>query len=156
MMTRFSAATISVAPTGTASVAELMRPPPDLCVANRVPKDQKGVCYRPQLERTALAKSCRLCSTRKESFSNARDSGLFIALMAPLFFADHLRDCPQSGRECGRRLVARPGQHDLHDFLHGSGTIRHHDHAVGEQQRLFDAMRHEHDGLLELCPDAQQ
>ena len=102
------------------------------CVANRGSRRTKRGLLRPQQERTALAKSCRLCSTSLENFSNASDSGLFVALVSPLFLADHLRDCPEGSRECGRRLVARPGQRDLHDFFHGSGTIRHHHHAVGE------------------------
>src|SRR5436305_1435144 len=121
MMTRFSAATMgSVVPTGTASVAELMRPPPDLCVANRVPKDKRGL-LQPQQERTALAKSSRLCSTSKENFSNARAQVCSSTLVASLFLAGLLRGCPQGGRECGRRLVVRPGQRDRHDLLYVPG-----------------------------------
>src|SRR5439155_1028927 len=88
------------------------------------PGDRKrGVCYCCN-RKGERAKSWRFCSTRKQKFSNARDSSLFIALVTPLLLADELRDGPESGGELGRRLVARAGERYRYDFLHCSGTIR--------------------------------
>src|ERR1700682_1158604 len=158
MMTRRSAAAsrVGAAPTGTASVAELIPSSSGIQRRKQGPGTEKTkVCYCCN-RKGELAKSWRFCSTRPQKFSNARDSGLFIAFVAPLLLADELRDGPESGGELGRRLVTRAGKRYRHDFLHCSGPIRHHHNAVGEQQRLFDAVRHEHDGLLELRPDPEQ
>src|SRR6267143_1533891 len=132
MMTRRSAAASmgAAAPTGiAASVAELIPSSSGFQRRKQGPGDRKGrVCYCSN-RKGELAKTCRLCSTRPQNFSNTRDSGLLVAFVPPLFLADELRDGPESGGELGRRLVARPGERYRHDFLHGSGTIRHHHHA---------------------------
>src|SRR5450830_341083 len=40
--------------------------------------------------------------------------------------------------------------------LDGAGTVSHDDDTVSQIDGLFDTVRDEHDGLLELIPDAQQ
>src|SRR3954471_9913606 len=159
MMTRRSAAEsmVSVRPTDIASVAELIPSSSRLIsAANRVRGTEKGWLQLRKHGGCEVAKTKRLCSTRPQNFSNARDSSLLGLFVPALLFPDQLRDRPEGGGELGRRFVAGASERYRNDFLHCSGTIGHHHHPVGEDQRFLDAVRHEHDRLLELCPDPEQ
>ena len=48
------------------------------------------------------------------------------------------------------------GERRLHDLADSAGRGAEHEDAVGEQQRLVDAVRHEHDGGAGLRPDFQE
>src|SRR5690348_15031141 len=60
-----------------------------------------------------------------------------------------------------RRVVAWPRQRDIDQSLEAAWMRGHHGHAVGEEHRLVDGVRDEHDGAplrsaAVLAPDAQQ
>src|ERR1700674_1251456 len=106
MITRRSAPEpmMSGCATGIASVAELILSSSGFSAVNRVRGDQKGVLLVQQ-EGASPCKNQEGCSsTRSQNFSNARDSGLKVALVPALFLADQMRDRPEGGRELGRRF----------------------------------------------------
>src|ERR1051326_8015409 len=51
--------------------------------------------------------------------------------------------------------IARPLHRHLDDVLHARGAMRHHDHAVGERDRLHQIVGYEQDRLALLLPDLQ-
>ena len=63
---------------------------------------------------------------------------------------------PPRTRPCPRRPRPRARQLDGHVGHDPAGPRRHHQHAVGEEDRLRDAVRHQHDRRAGRFPETQQ
>src|SRR5256885_13665216 len=96
---------VSVRPTDTASVAELIPSSSGFSAPQTGSGGPKGLLPLQLHEGVKDCKTSWLCSTRPQNFSNARDSGLLGLFMPALLLADQLCDRPEGGGELGRRVV---------------------------------------------------
>ena len=72
---------------------------------------------------------------------------------------DQLLQVMPGGQECGGHEllgVARPRHRDLHHLAHSPRVRVEHQDSIGQVDRLFEIVRDEDDGDVDLLPDLQE
>src|SRR5918998_1791482 len=102
---------------------------------------------RSGIERTSLAIPA---SSTGLSFGVVHAAARLLPQVTP-----DLRDVATEGLAAHHLRAARPRQVDGDDPLHAPGPVGHHDHPVGELDRLGDAVRDQDGSLFQLLLDLQ-